>query len=98
MAKDTEHHRPLAEDASRSPCRASRRIATSSSRILRDAARARAVDADALDMLEGVLEVADLQVRDIMVPRAQMVFVRRDEPPAQHPADRWSSPATRAFR
>ena len=31
-------------------------------------------------MLEGVLEVGDLQVRDIMIPRAQMVFVRRDDP------------------
>jgi magnesium and cobalt transporter len=34
-------------------------------------------------MLEGVLEVADLQVRDIIVPRAQMVFVRRHEPAAR---------------
>ena len=34
-------------------------------------------------MLEGVLEVADLQVRDIMVPRAQMVCVRRDDPAAR---------------
>ena len=34
-------------------------------------------------MLEGVLEVGDLQVRDIMVPRAQMVFVRRDDPAAR---------------
>ena len=33
-----------------------------------------------LSMLEGVLEVGDLQVRDIMIPRAQMVFVRRDDP------------------
>ncbi len=32
-------------------------------------------------MLEGVLAVADMQVRDIMVPRSQMVFVERDEPP-----------------
>ena len=39
-------------------------------------------------MLEGVLAVADLQVRDIMVPRAQMVFVRRDDPPSRHPAGR----------
>ena len=39
------------------------------------------IDADALEMLEGVLGVADLQVRDIMVPRAQMVSVRRDDPP-----------------
>jgi magnesium and cobalt transporter len=34
-------------------------------------------------MLEGVLEVGDLQVRDIMVPRAQMVFVRRSDPVAR---------------
>jgi magnesium and cobalt transporter len=32
-------------------------------------------------MLEGVLSVADMQVRDIMVPRSQMVFVARDESP-----------------
>ena len=34
-------------------------------------------------MLEGVLDVADLQVRDIMIPRMQMVFVRRDDPASQ---------------
>jgi hemolysin (HlyC) family protein len=38
------------------------------------------LDADAFAMLVGVLEVAELQVRDIMVPRAQMVCVRRDDP------------------
>jgi magnesium and cobalt transporter len=38
------------------------------------------LDADAFAMLEGVLEVAELQVRDIMVPRAQMVCIRRDDP------------------
>src|SRR5579863_6155458 len=48
--------------------------------VLREAAERGLIDADALTMLEGVLEVGDLQVRDIMVPRAQMVFVRRDEP------------------
>jgi magnesium and cobalt transporter len=48
--------------------------------ILRDAAERGLVEPDALTMLEGVLEVADLQVRDIMIPRAQMVFVRRDDP------------------
>src|SRR5260370_16235628 len=32
-------------------------------------------------MLEGVLAVADMQVRDIMVPRSQMVFVERNESP-----------------
>ncbi|MGH8265851.1 MAG: HlyC/CorC family transporter [Steroidobacteraceae bacterium] len=47
--------------------------------VLREAGERGLVDTDALTMLEGVLEVSDLQVRDIMVPRAQMVFVRRDE-------------------
>ncbi len=40
------------------------------------------VDADALAMIEGVMEVADLQVRDIMIPRSQMVVLDRDAPPA----------------
>jgi len=35
-------------------------------------------DTEALAMLEGVLQVGDLQVRDIMIPRAQMVVVERD--------------------
>jgi magnesium and cobalt transporter len=48
--------------------------------MLREAAERGLIDSDALTMLEGVLEVGDLQVRDIMVPRAQMVFVRRDQP------------------
>src|SRR5215469_10863690 len=48
--------------------------------LLRDVGERGVVDADATRMLEGVLEVSDLQVRDIMVPRAQMVFVRRDDP------------------
>jgi magnesium and cobalt transporter len=51
--------------------------------VLREASERGLIDADALTMLEGVLEVGDLQVRDIMVPRAQMVSVRRHEPPAR---------------
>lgn len=39
------------------------------------------IDADAFEMLEGVLTVIELQVRDIMVPRSQMVIVDRDELP-----------------
>jgi magnesium and cobalt transporter len=49
--------------------------------LMRQALQRGLIDADALQMLEGVLGVADLQVRDIMVPRAQMVSVRRDDPP-----------------
>jgi len=48
--------------------------------MLREAGERGLVEPDALTMLEGVLEVGDLQVRDIMIPRAQMVFVRRDDP------------------
>ena len=51
--------------------------------LLREAGERGLIDDDALTMLEGVLEVSDLQVRDIMVPRVQMVFVRRDDPPAK---------------
>ena len=38
-------------------------------------------DGDALTMLEAVLSVADTQVRDIMIPRSQIVFVEHDESP-----------------
>src|SRR5215472_12789796 len=51
--------------------------------VLREAGERGLIDADALTMLEGVLAVADLQVRDIMVPRAQMVVVRRSTPAAR---------------
>src|SRR5246127_2334131 len=47
--------------------------------VLHDAGERGLVDSDALSMIEGVLEVSEAQVRDIMVPRAQMVFVRRHE-------------------
>ena len=43
--------------------------------MLRDCERRGLVDADALAMAEGALHVGDLQVRDIMVPRAQMVVI-----------------------
>ena len=34
-------------------------------------------------MLQGVLEVAETQVRDVMVPRSQMVVLERDAPSAE---------------
>ena len=46
---------------------------------LREATLRGVVEGDALPMLEGVLTVGDIQVRDIMVPRAQMIFVSRDD-------------------
>jgi magnesium and cobalt transporter len=41
------------------------------------------LDAEAFAMLEGALAVADLQVRDIMIPRMQMVCLRREDPIAR---------------
>lgn len=50
---------------------------------LENAAERGLIDNDALDMLEGVLEVAELQVRDIMVPRSQMTVIERDATPEE---------------
>lgn len=49
--------------------------------LLRDAQRRSLFDADAQAMIEGVLHVSDMQVRDIMIPRTQMVVIERDAPP-----------------
>lgn len=38
------------------------------------------MDADALSMIEGVMQVAEMQVRDIMIPRAQMDVVDINDP------------------
>ncbi len=48
--------------------------------LLRELQRAGMLDTDALVMMEGVLQMADLRVRDVMIPRAQMVTVSRDDP------------------
>jgi magnesium and cobalt transporter len=39
------------------------------------------LDADALTMIEGVLQVSERQVREIMIPRAQMDVVDINDPP-----------------
>ncbi|HSC47322.1 MAG TPA: transporter associated domain-containing protein [Gammaproteobacteria bacterium] len=46
--------------------------------LLNDARERNLFDADAQTMLEGVLQVADMQVRDVMIPRAQMVVLEKD--------------------
>ncbi len=50
--------------------------------LLRDAQRRSLFDADALAMIEGVLQVSEMQVRDIMIPRSQMEVLSRDGEPA----------------
>lgn len=46
--------------------------------LMRDAHMRHIIDADTLQMLEGVCQVVNMRVRDIMIPRAQMVVVERD--------------------
>ena len=48
--------------------------------LLHGAFERRLMDADALSIIEGALGVADMAVRDIMVPRAQMDVIVVDDP------------------
>ncbi|MHB8454265.1 MAG: HlyC/CorC family transporter [Acidiferrobacterales bacterium] len=52
--------------------------------LLRDAQGRDLLDRDALDMIEGVLQVSEMQVRDIMVPRAQMDAVDKNAAPEEY--------------
>jgi len=49
--------------------------------LLRSVQENNLFDADGLAMIEGVLEVDDMQVRDIMIPRTQVVMLERDANP-----------------
>jgi len=51
--------------------------------VLREAQSRGLCDVDAQGMIEGVLQVAEMQARDIMIPRSQMVVVSRDHKPEQ---------------
>ncbi len=48
--------------------------------VLHDAHERNLIDADALSMIEGVFQVSDLAVRDIMVPRSQMDTIDISKP------------------
>jgi len=49
--------------------------------LLRSAHDHNLLDADGLAMIEGVMQVSEMQARDIMVPRAQMDVIDVNEPP-----------------
>jgi len=51
--------------------------------LLRASHRNNLFDADLLGMLEGVLQVDDMQVRDVMIPRSQVVVLARDASPEE---------------
>ena len=51
--------------------------------ILREAEERQLVDSDALSIMEGAIQVADMQVREIMIPRSQMICVKADQKPKE---------------
>jgi magnesium and cobalt transporter len=51
--------------------------------LLHGAFEHKLLDADALSMIEGVLSVSEMTVRDIMIPRSQMDVVSEDDDPAE---------------
>ena len=50
------------------------------SEVLQASEKRGLLDMDALNMIEGVLQVAEIQVRDIMIPRSHMVVLEEDTP------------------
>ena len=48
--------------------------------VLGEALKNNIIDQDAFSMIDGALQVAEMQVRDIMLPRSQMVVLEMDTP------------------
>jgi magnesium and cobalt transporter len=48
--------------------------------LVRSASERHILDAEALSIVEGALSVSQMQARDIMIPRSQVVMVSRDAP------------------
>lgn len=46
--------------------------------VFRDSEENDLIDPDTRDMLEGVMEISEMRVRDILIPRSQMVTISRD--------------------
>jgi magnesium and cobalt transporter len=51
--------------------------------LLHSAYERNLLDADALSMMEGVIQVSERQVREVMIPRAQMDVIDISQPPEQ---------------
>lgn len=49
--------------------------------ILRESEARNILDSEVLNMIEGAIQVSDLQVRDVMVPRVQMIVIEHDADP-----------------
>ncbi len=51
--------------------------------LIRSASERHILDSEALSIVEGALSVSQMQARDIMIPRSQVVMVSRDAPPEE---------------
>lgn len=51
--------------------------------LLREANRNNLLDDDALGIVEGAMEIDELKVRDIMIPRSQMICIQVDQSPEE---------------
>ena len=49
--------------------------------ILRDAADRQLMDGEALNIIFGALQVSDMQARDIMIPRSQLIYLEDNQSP-----------------
>ncbi|MCK3655350.1 magnesium/cobalt efflux protein [Pasteurellaceae bacterium Macca] len=47
--------------------------------VIRDSAENELIDSDTKEMIEGVMEISELRVRDIMIPRPQIVFIHAEQ-------------------
>lgn len=47
--------------------------------VIRDSEQNDLIDQDTREMIEGVMEIAELRVRDIMIPRSQIVFIQTEQ-------------------
>ncbi|MCL4118926.1 UNVERIFIED_CONTAM: hypothetical protein GTU68_034677 [Idotea baltica] len=50
-------------------------------KVIRKAHKNELLDGEALAIVEGAIQVSDLQVRDIMVPRSQIITIEATQPP-----------------
>ena len=50
---------------------------------LRQASDENLLDSEALTIMEGAMQVSDMQVREAMLPRSQMVVVEADQTPKE---------------
>jgi magnesium and cobalt transporter len=52
--------------------------------ILRDAEQRDVLDTDSLSIIEGAVQVTDMQVREVMIPRSQMITVKSNQAPEEY--------------